>query len=235
MTQFIGPALPPCPIPPYLLPDILQNLPHLSLLPCRLVCRHWKHTLDSTLPLRHRLFTAPPPRSSSTSTYDLNPVFRTIDYHLHAHLAARSHHTGPLKHRIAFRLNNHSFHDSYVADTFATAPAARRVKVTLCGGSCVVEREHGVTVWDLMAALDELVKERHERQDGVQAPAARQLEWDCTQFPFAGFRVVAATSDGVHIKPEFLNLWEVTRCISRVPMEAITAPPVITFDVEHDL
>lgn len=150
-------------IPDYLLCDILVHLDTFTLLTCRLVCHFWKWSTESRARLRRLLFTQPPLQSpldgqSNPINYNLHPVLRLLDYHLHVQMYFRdpSSPIKPLAERLDFRMNDLVPAASPVVNNFATAPAVREIVVKMCGVEMSVRRKEGVRVWDLMVCFDTL-------------------------------------------------------------------------------
>lgn len=193
-TQFF----PICPIPDYLLADILLHLDTLTLLTCRSVCHFWKWTTENHTRLKLLLFTHPP-SSTPQKSYALHPVFRRLDYHFQ-YFCNPVASIIPLEQRLDFRLNHHSPALSSVVNNYATAPAVQEIVVRICGGEKTVRRVGGVRVWDLMVGFDELyipfplascislsdngnsIREQHSHP--VNTPLQQHLAWDCIQFPY---------------------------------------------------
>ncbi|KAL7269968.1 hypothetical protein RUND412_007337 [Rhizina undulata] len=227
-------------LPDYLLTDILVHLDTFTLLRCRSVCRFWKWNIENRSLLKAIIFTQPPPpvvdAPAKIKDLTLHPVFRLLDYRFRERMYYDNDTVGLLRGRVDFRLNFFVPADSPVVGNYATQPAVRDVVLKLCGGEMVVKNENGVTVWDMMEALDALVRDRHSLPEST--PSEQHFLWDHRSFPFAGFRYIPNLSSPSRtvLKPEFHNLIEHTRQLSRASLSCseISALRLVTFDSDDE-
>jgi len=151
-------------IPSYLLTDILVYLDIYQLQRCRAVCREWNYTIINRKIFRPRLFLQPPsPRDDLTTPVTIHPVLRylqsdwaQINGPISIHPPKPTWRNVPVS--IQDKCNIDYLHLLPVKDSFATYPALKKFVIVIPCHMEVVEKEEGVTVWDIVTGLRRLIE-----------------------------------------------------------------------------
>ncbi len=149
-------------IPSYLLTDILVYLDIYQLQRCRAVCREWNYTITNRKIFRPRLFLQPPsPRDDLTTPVTIHPVLRylqsdwaQINGPISIHPPKPTWRNVPVS--VQDKCNLEYLHLLPVKDSFATYPALKKFVIVIPCHMEVVEKEEGVTVWDIVTGLRRL-------------------------------------------------------------------------------